>query len=89
MPPPHSSINPYWKFALIFKCLTDNIMLDDFKTELQRLGGINLERDMERPPSPSPSPRTVGEKPHDAHIEVSDAASHHERGEASESSLTS
>lgn len=31
-------INPYWKLTLVFKCLTDNIMLDDFKTELQKLG---------------------------------------------------
>ena len=33
------SINPYWKLALVFKCLTDNIMLDDFSTELKRIGG--------------------------------------------------
>lgn len=31
-------INPYWKLTLVFKCLSDNIMLDDFKTELRRLG---------------------------------------------------
>lgn len=31
-------INPYWKLALVFKCLTDNILLDDFKSVLQRLG---------------------------------------------------
>ncbi|PVH67944.1 hypothetical protein DL98DRAFT_387996, partial [Cadophora sp. DSE1049] len=30
-------INPYWKLALVFKCLTDNILLDDFKNVLQRL----------------------------------------------------
>jgi len=30
-------INPYWKLALVFKCLTDNILLDDFKSVLQRL----------------------------------------------------
>ena len=35
----HHSINPYWKLALIFKCLTDNIVLDDFSTELKRIGG--------------------------------------------------
>jgi hypothetical protein len=33
-------INPYWKLAVVFKCLTDNILLDDFKSVLQRLGGI-------------------------------------------------
>lgn len=31
-------INPFWKLSLVFKCLTDTIMLDDFKTELKRLG---------------------------------------------------
>jgi hypothetical protein len=35
-------INPYWKLALVFKCLTDNIMLDDFKSVLQRLGAMKL-----------------------------------------------
>ncbi|PMD41732.1 hypothetical protein L207DRAFT_386180, partial [Hyaloscypha variabilis F] len=30
-------INPYWKLALVFKCLSDNILLDDFKSVLQRL----------------------------------------------------
>lgn len=38
-------INPYWKFSLVFKCLTDTIMLDDFKTELKRLGIRRLQRD--------------------------------------------
>jgi len=33
-------INPYWKLALVFKCLTDNILLDDFKSVLQRLGDM-------------------------------------------------
>ncbi|TLD36496.1 hypothetical protein E2P81_ATG02278 [Venturia nashicola] len=36
-------INPYWKLALAFKCLTDNIMLDDFKSVLQRLGAVKLD----------------------------------------------
>jgi hypothetical protein len=31
------SINPWWKLYLVFKCATDTIMLDDFKTELSRL----------------------------------------------------
>jgi hypothetical protein len=38
-------INPYWKLALVFKCLTDTIMLDDFKTELKRLGIRRVQRD--------------------------------------------
>lgn len=36
-------INPYWKLALVFKSLTDNIMLDDFKAVLQRLGALKLD----------------------------------------------
>lgn len=39
---PTDGINPFWKMALVFKCLTDNIMLDDFKSVLQRLGAIRL-----------------------------------------------
>ena len=41
-------INPYWKLSLVFKCLTDAIMLDDFKTELQRLGFARMEREEAR-----------------------------------------
>ena len=48
-------------------------MLDDFKTELQRLGGgTNLERDMGQPPSPRPLPRIM-EKSSDDHVEVARA----------------
>jgi hypothetical protein len=39
----HDRINPYWKIALVFKCLTDNIMLDDFKNVLQRLGAMQVD----------------------------------------------
>ena len=41
-------INPYWKLSLVFKCLTDTIMLDDFKTELRKLGFARLEREEAR-----------------------------------------
>lgn len=41
-------INPYWKLSLVFKCLTDTIMLDDFKTELKKLGYARMERDEAR-----------------------------------------
>lgn len=30
-------LNPFWKLATVFKCLTDSIVLDDFKTALDRL----------------------------------------------------
>lgn len=32
-----NGINPFWKLAFVFKCLTDTIVLDDFKTALDRL----------------------------------------------------
>lgn len=41
-------INPFWKLSLVFKCLTDAILLDDFKTELRRLGAKRLKRDEKR-----------------------------------------
>lgn len=41
-------INPWWKLALVFKCLTDTIMLDDFKTELKRLGIKRIEKEEAR-----------------------------------------
>ncbi len=33
----YDRVNPYWKLALVFKALTDTIILDDFKTCLDRL----------------------------------------------------
>lgn len=41
-------INPFWKFAFVFKCFTDTIFLDDFKTVLDKLwerkmGPSNME----------------------------------------------
>lgn len=41
-------INPFWKLSLVFKCLTDAILLDDFKTELKRLGLKRIQRDEKR-----------------------------------------
>lgn len=37
-------INPFWKLAFVFKCLTDTIVLDDFKTALDRLHHYKLDR---------------------------------------------
>lgn len=37
-------INPFWKLAFVFKCLTDTIILDDFKSALDRLTQHRLER---------------------------------------------
>lgn len=30
-------INPFWKLSFVFKCLTDTVILDDFKTALDRI----------------------------------------------------
>ncbi|KAF2178363.1 hypothetical protein K469DRAFT_731799 [Zopfia rhizophila CBS 207.26] len=32
-----SGINPYWRFALVFKCASDTIFLDDFKSVLDEI----------------------------------------------------
>lgn len=37
-------INPFWKLAFAFKCFTDTIILDDFKTALDRLKQFKLQR---------------------------------------------
>jgi hypothetical protein len=37
-------INPFWKLAFVFKCLTDTIILDDFKTALDKLKAYKLQR---------------------------------------------
>lgn len=34
---PIGVINPFWKFSMVFKCLSDTIILDDFKTALDKL----------------------------------------------------
>lgn len=43
----YNRINPYWKLAVVFKCLADNILLDDFKSVLQSLSGTNIDRNTE------------------------------------------
>ncbi len=37
-------INPFWKIAFVFKLLTDSVILDDFKTALDKLCAFNLNR---------------------------------------------
>jgi len=34
---PIGVINPFWKFAFVFKCFTDSIILDDFRAALDKL----------------------------------------------------
>jgi hypothetical protein len=41
-------INPFWKLAFVFKLLTDSVILDDFKTALDKLSHYNLSRIDER-----------------------------------------
>jgi len=37
-------LNPFWKLAFVFKCFTDTIILDDFKTALDKLKQYKLSR---------------------------------------------
>jgi hypothetical protein len=37
-------LNPFWKISLIFKCLTDTIILDDFKTCLDKLSAYKRDQ---------------------------------------------
>ncbi|KAK5006923.1 hypothetical protein LTR28_005900, partial [Elasticomyces elasticus] len=39
-----NGINPFWKMAFVFRCLTDTVILDDFKTALDRLKDYRLRR---------------------------------------------
>jgi hypothetical protein len=50
-------LNPWWKLAMAFKCLTDSIILDDFKTALDRLMRYKMRKDRykERHPSHTPT----------------------------------
>lgn len=38
-------LNPFWKLAFVFKCLTDSIVLDDFKTALDKLCRYRMAHD--------------------------------------------
>ena len=55
-------INPFWKMAFVFKCLTDSVVLDDFKTALDRLRAFKISRigslaldDSDRTAQPNPN----------------------------------
>jgi hypothetical protein len=37
-------VNPFWKIAFVFKCLTDSVILDDFKTSLDKLRAWKMAR---------------------------------------------
>ncbi|KAK6008671.1 hypothetical protein QM012_000574 [Aureobasidium pullulans] len=37
-------INPFWKLSFIFKCMTDTVILDDFKTALDKMKDYRLRR---------------------------------------------
>lgn len=40
--PGTTGINPFWKLAFVFKCLTDAVVLDDFKMALDRLRAFRI-----------------------------------------------
>jgi hypothetical protein len=46
---PIGYINPFWKFAFIFKCFTDTIILDDFKTALDKLSRHKMNQNYPLP----------------------------------------
>jgi hypothetical protein len=37
-------INPFWKITFVFKCLTDAVVLDDFKTALDKIRDFRLSK---------------------------------------------
>lgn len=37
-------LNPFWKLAFVFKCFTDTIVLDDFKTALDKLSRYRRDK---------------------------------------------
>lgn len=41
---PIGVINPFWKFAFVFKCFTDSIILDDFKAALDKLSQRHMSQ---------------------------------------------
>lgn len=52
------AINPFWKFSFIFKCFTDTIILDDFKTALDKIvrhAVFELPRALPVPRKPQPN----------------------------------
>ena len=52
-------INPFWKLAFVFKLLTDSVILDDFKTALDKLSHYNLSRIDERLGENRASPKNM------------------------------
>ena len=53
-----SGIDPFWELAFVFKLLTDTVVLDDFKTALDRLHAVKM-RQLSRP--------TIDDDPVDDH----------------------
>ena len=39
-----SGIDPFWELAFVFKLLTDTVVLDDFKTALDRLHAVKMRQ---------------------------------------------
>ena len=37
-------IDPFWQLSMVFKCLTDTMVLDDFKSALDRLHAATVSR---------------------------------------------
>jgi hypothetical protein len=65
------SINPFWKFSFVFKCLTDTIVLDDFKTALDRISQNKMDQLHQRAfENPKTSPRFEQLEESDGQVEL-------------------
>ncbi|EEP82029.1 conserved hypothetical protein [Uncinocarpus reesii 1704] len=60
-----TGINPFWKLSFVFKCLCDAVVLDDFKTALDRLrdywlekNGVDVDENSDRQPTGTNPPGT-------------------------------
>lgn len=74
-------VNPFWKLAFVFKCLTDSVILDDFKTALDRMRAFKISRlgsfavdssDARSRPGPQTAPWEMTKKSTDDDSRVSD-----------------
>jgi hypothetical protein len=59
-----SGINPFWRLALVFKCASDTIFLDDFKSVLDRIAESAIKRIANLPYGSSNRKKSFGAADH-------------------------
>lgn len=69
---PIGYINPFWKFAFIFKCFTDTIILDDFKTALDKLSRYKMNQNYPLPFSRPSSSQIQNQMPRPSVVNFDD-----------------